>query len=308
MSSELDADREAALATLTPEERAAIAEDISPEEKAALEEIAGDGDDVDKVDGEGGAVVAPAGAAAPKTPSTPAVAAPETPAAPAVTAEVETEPDVPFQPRFTAELPADYADQVQALVDKEAELAAKFKDGEMEADAFIAEQQAIAAKRGELSSLKTKADTFGDMNEQSAAQEWQWSINRFFKQVKASDGIDYVADAAKNADLDAFVKVLAANPAHVDKDYDWFLSEAHKRTLALHGVVKKAPSKPDDKIPPRKPSVENLPANLAEVPGGDGPGDVADEFADIDKLEGMEFERALTKMPKETRERYLQAA
>ena len=61
MNTEIDTDRAAALATLSPEERASLEESaLSPEEEAALKSIAADGDDDDdddddkKDDGEDG--------------------------------------------------------------------------------------------------------------------------------------------------------------------------------------------------------------------------------------------------------------
>jgi hypothetical protein len=94
---------------------------------------------------------------------------------------------------------------------------------------------------------------------------------------------------------------------------EWFLSEAHKRTKALHGVAadKLAPKADGDKKPEaktRKPNLDKLPANLSQVPGGDGPGDVGSEFADIDKLDGLAYETALAKMTPSQRERYLATA
>lgn len=45
--------------------------------------------------------------------------------------------------------------------------------------------------------------------------------------------------------------------------------------------------------------------NLADVPGGAGEADpVSDEFAELDKLTGLDYERALAGMSEEKRDRY----
>ncbi|GAA6119564.1 hypothetical protein Acidovoranil_16670 [Acidovorax sp. FG27] len=63
--------------------------------------------------------------------------------------------------------------------------------------------------------------------------------------VKPELGIvDYTKDTAKQADLDAFVRALAAAPGNESKPSRWFLEEAHKRVVALHVIptTKAAPA------------------------------------------------------------------
>lgn len=312
---EQDMDRNAALANLTDEERAALAEDVSPEETAALEAIAGDEDANDASDGDGDESDASAAAKpAPAAEAKPAAAKPDSPpAAKAADADEDNEPE--FRPTFKASLPEDFDAQVTALDDREKDLAAKFKAGEMDADKFIVETRDITSKRSDLNGMRTQASTFESMNAQTARQEWEWTVSKFMRTVKKAEGIDYLGDADKGADFDQFVKVLATKPGNESKDYDWFLAEAHKRTKALHGIAdkaaptdKKSGDKPGDKPASRKPDVSKLPGSLANVPGGDGPGDVGDEFADIDKLSGLEYEMAMAKMSPAQRERFLLAA
>jgi hypothetical protein len=58
----------------------------------------------------------------------------------------------------------------------------------------------------------------------------------------------------------------------------------------------------------RTPPVDAVPATLANVPGGDGPGDVEGEFADVLALDGMAYEAAIARMTPTQRERFLRAA
>jgi len=134
--------------------------------------------------------------------------------------------------------------------------------------------------------------------------------------VAKNEGIDYNKDPARAADLDTFVKALANNDTNSDKPMSWFLIEAHKRVKALHGdVAAPAPTPAPAPAPTaaqaiaaaaaaRKPDASAAPKTLAQVPGGDGPGDIAGEFAGLDNLEGDALEDAIARMSPAMREKY----
>jgi hypothetical protein len=150
------------------------------------------------------------------------------------------------------------------------------------------------------------------MTQQSAQTQWQNTINKSMVEFAKPEngGIDYRKDADKAADLDQFVKVLANRTENSDKPMDWFLTEAHKRVKALHGVAtaeKKVDPAAAAKVAndARKPPIGSAPATLAQVPGGDGPGDVAGEFADLDALEGEALEGAIAKLTPAQREKWV---
>lgn len=315
MSAELDASRQAVLDQLSPEERAALEEDeLSPEDRAAVAAIAGDGEDSDDEDGED-EEGEDSGDDAGVTDKAAAPAVKETQEEPATKGSGEDEDDpAPFKPQFKVDLPDDLDDQIAALNTKEAGLAQQMKDGDIELAEFLTQQKEIAKGLAKLEGLRDQAATFEEMNRQTLEQEWNWHVEKFFRKAKRDEGIDYREDKEKGGDFDLFVKTLAAKPENQDKPFDWYLTEAHKRTKALHGIGEKestaqASKDRDGKPAKRTPPVKNLPATLANVAGGDGPGDVGDnEFADLDKLDGLEFETALASMTKEQRERYLQAA
>jgi hypothetical protein len=146
------------------------------------------------------------------------------------------------------------------------------------------------------------------MTTQTAQSQWQTEINKAIARAAKEDGIDYRTDQAKANDWDQFVRILAARPEHSDKPMDWFLAEAHKRVMALHGVAK-GPATPADPVADaknkRKPPIGAVPKTLAQVPGSDGPGDVASEFADVDSLDGWELEQAIARMSPAQRAKYL---
>lgn len=228
---------------------------------------------------------------------------------------------------YSAQLPADFNDRLSALDARAAELKQKFRDGEIEFDDFDAQREELFRERSELNSLRTKAEISDEMRTQSADYQWGQAVSGFIDWAAGlpEDGgrIDYAKDSEKAADLDSFVKTLASNPANEHKDMRWFLDQAHKRVLALHDLApaKAAPAatsapaptgnekqERDDKLKQakqdRKPNTANLPPSIANVPGGDGPGDVASEFADLDSLSGDQLEAAIRKMSPDQRERY----
>lgn len=221
-----------------------------------------------------------------------------------------------FVPRYKAELPANYKETLAELAANEAALKQKFKDGEIEFDEFEEARAVIFEERSRLEKSAWKAEISQEMNAQTAEQQWETTVNGYLNSVKTE--IDYLKDAEKAADFDQFVKVLAANPANQDKSMEWFLQEGHRRVKVLHGI-ESAPVKGDKqdtttqkddkagKPNSRKPPLDAAPKNLSQVPGSDGPGDVQDEFSDIDRLEGEAFEAALAKLTPAQRERYLQA-
>lgn len=308
MPPELDAD---VSATLTKEELEAINADDTPEEKMIMRQAPeGEDDDDDGEDDDQGdddqEDTAPAADAA---------------AAPAADA-ADTGPEQPEQtkeaaePRYEAKLPSDYDEQIQSLKTRDAELRQQFKDGEIDIDARDAGLAELTEQREQLLVARAKAEISQEMSQQSAQQQWQRTINTFMADAAKGEGaIDYRKDEAKAADLDQFVKILANRPENNDKSMDWFLQEAHKRVQALHGV-KAAPPPPAadpkktvaDAVNKRKTAASTAPATLAQVPGGDGPGDVSSEFADVLALDGQAYEDAIARMTPAQRERFQQAA
>lgn len=312
MGIELDKDL---AATLTPEELAAIGEsEHSQDELDAIKNIAGEDDpDDDGEDGDDETEVLNGGAPVEGAAGNDGNADDGGETDPAPGSEADPAPDKSgeFKPRFKADVPADLDEQIAAVSTEKKALAQKFRDGDIDLDEFNTQSDALESKRDELNRHKIKAELYEDMNTQSGEQVWANTVNSFVTNVAKAEGIDYRKDADKAGDLDIFVKRLAENKANDGKPMNWFLQEAHKRVKALHGIQDKAAKEetPQDKLKAardgRKPPIDAAPKTLAQVPGGDGPGDVAGEFADVESLEGMELEDAIARMTPAQRERYL---
>ncbi|MVT36778.1 hypothetical protein GO497_02820 [Acidovorax citrulli] len=317
------------LRLLSDAERAAMEDDdYNPDEDndAALREIGRGELDDDEEGGEGegegekgraaAPAPAPAQAAAPSpTPApAPAAAAADAPAPAAAPAPAEDAAAVPGakpapapapHPTYKAELPADYDDKVAANKAALTDLRTKFDNGEVDASEYHAKLDELQEQRADLREAKTRAQVAREMQEQAESNAWVSAINTFVTDAatKAELGlVDYAKDQAKAADLDVFVKALAAAPENAAKPHRWFLEEGHKRVVALHGIATGKTAAPA----PRKPDASAVVTNLADVPGGGGDADPSgDEFSDLDKLSGLEYERALAGLSPDKRERYL---
>ena len=298
MSIELDQD---GLNTLTDEEREAIAGDPSPEELEIMRSQADDDEDEDGDDDDNTDVDAESKDAVDDTAAT-------NDSDDAVTTDEADEPTATeFKPQFKAELPADYAEQVASLKTAKADLKAEYKNGDIDFDEYEERRDELSDKESDLKSIALKAEIAQDMGAQTVEQEWTNTVNSFNDEVAKAEGLDYRKDLVRQKDLDLFVKALAGDKANVEKPMRWFLQEAHKRVNALHGVVAKPEAKDpkSDAKAKRKPPVADLPKSLAGVPGSDDASDTGNEFADIDRLDGMELEIAIAKMSPSQREKYM---
>lgn len=295
MSTPDDQDTVDTLDTLTPEERAAIGGDeYGDEDREIIKKIAGEAsdddadEDDDDDDGDDESAAPQEGKAA------------EPPAA-------DDEPaDEPVQaavvPRYEAQLPSDYDDQIRALKERDAELRQRFKDGEIDIDERDAGLAEIAAEREQLLIQKATAETLAKINEQNQRQAAAEYEARFIERVKA-DGIDYTNP--RNVRLfNTMLEELTEE--HGTKGRDWLWTEAHKAVLRARGIQRQASADPvTEAARSRKPPVDAAPKTLAQVPGSDGPGDVGDEFADVLALDGTDFEDAIARMSPAQREKFL---
>lgn len=302
------------LAQMTESERAAIEDKQTPEELEAIAAIANgtdkeddEDDDDDAADDKADPAVKPVEGKEGEAKDIP----PKSDADPAATDAAVVADEKPFAPSYQAKLPDDFEAQQTALKDQGEALAAKFKAGDIDFDQYRIEADVLAKAERALDQVQLKANLSQEMTAQTAEQQWNFTVSRFMASTaKAEVGaIDYRTDTDKNKDLDLFVKSLAQNPANEDKPAEWFLTEAHKRVLALHGIgLVQAPVTKDPKAS-RKPPLAAVPKTLAQVPGGDGPGDVdGNEFADVDRLKGDALVDAIAKMTPAVRERYMASA
>ena len=294
--------------TLSDEELSAInGDDLSDEDRDLLQLVAGDGDDGDDDDedddepsDEVGDDDDQDGDADPET-----IAAANADSAAAQPPASERQPAASYQ---AAVLPADFQEQISATHTAQSDLLQRFQEGDLEVSEYVAELSKITEQRDALMAAKIKAEISHEMAEQASAREWQQAVHRFLDRVAKSEQVDYRTDAARARDLDTFVKVLANDPENAQQSSEWFLQEAHKLVNARRGgTVTATKDDPRPRPAPRKPDLKAVPKTLAHVPGSDGPGDVSDEFGNVDALDGLDLESAIARMTPAQREKYARA-
>lgn len=280
---------EAELAMLSDEERAAL-EDSSEEERAALNAVVNDGDD--DGDGKGDDDAGAAGDdkgddAAGKGGSDD---------------DDDDDGQRHFVPKYQAEPVADYDEQITAL-DK------RFEDGEIDLKAYNTEREGLLRRQ-------LKAEIAAEQQEQNERQLWEYEINSFLDDHK-----EYRDNRLLHAALDAAVRELGNDEANADKSFRWFLREADKQVKTAFGRTENKEPKPGDEGDKggdqakagddkgkggRKPDLSVVPKTLGNVPAA---GDNADdgEFAYLDKLSGVEYERAIARLSDDQRSRYMAA-
>lgn len=305
------------LDTLTPEEREAIT-GADPKEIESLKNLAGgsadakddddDDDDDDAADGNAppadGAPPAAAPAADDKTtPPAPAAAAPAAAAAPVAE---DDDDEAPVAAPYSYKLPDDYEERIASNKAAKDEVYTKLKAGDISADDLPAELDKLNDEAAELRDMRQRAAMAEDMTRQAFENQKQAAVNRLFTDAAKPEngGIDYKKDAAAAADLDTFVKALAGRQENAEKPLKWFLGEAHKRVLAMHGKTPAPSSAPSPTPaanaprPTRTAPIADAPKSLASVPGGDAASDIGDEFGDILDLKGEAYEQAIARMAK----------
>jgi hypothetical protein len=294
---------------LSDEERAALEDD--EDEATILKSVAGDDDDDEEQSNDAGSADDPAAA----DDGAKVVAAADDPAATGNTEQSEasgqdavadTSSPAEFQPEFKAAVPDGLADKIASLNTRTDELMAKFKDGEIEMPEFLKQTRAIDDERLQLTLAQKQAEWAQSQNEDTRAQRWQWEQERFFAQEKAGIYKDPIVLAA----LDASVKQLTTDPANAKKPSSFFLEEADRQVRQRFNMggtpAADAGGKPKPGV--KQPDLSAVPKTLANLPAAEMAETGSDEFAYLDKLDGIALEQALRKMTPEQEARYLGAA
>lgn len=229
--------------------------------------------------------------------SEPAPAPAEPPAEPAP-AEEELAPDrlalLPTPDLSRAQ------EQLDAIKNEKAKLEQQFDDGEIDAKTFRSKTDDLNdAKTALLVSIK-QAEFASTANASSVEVTWMSLVDGY--RSSNAELRDPKSELAKQWDRE--VKMLGALPENGNKPMEWFLKEGHRRAkLMVPGAAQpKGPTAADrQSAPPPKQSLADVPSAVPADANG------ADEFAQIDALEGEAKERAFARLTPEQRMRYLTA-
>jgi hypothetical protein len=239
--------------------------------------------------------------------------------------------DAPFAVRLPVEAIEGYEDKRAELLDERKNLRAQHRTGELTVDELDEKVDAVNENLTKLDLAHQKAKANAEFNAQLEGQQYWWNVKQFFTQVKAESGgrVDYANNSLMREVLDRHVVALQSSEdtrAQYEKNgLAWALEVGHQRAVkelrdaakAIGATFEPTPgvgAKPGAPSDLAKQAVRDAikgrgkdkpMGSLATVPAAPGGDDDGAEFAHLEKLDGMAFERALAKMSPEQQERYL---
>lgn len=177
-----------------------------------------------------------------------------------------------------------------------AALAKQFEDGDVTTAQFIDQSE-------ELTRAKLKSDIA--VGSVASSEEAQWAARQdaFF----STPGNEILRDDTRAwAALQAQLESMYADEKFKDYSDMQFLNGAGREVRKLLGLDA-APKEVIAEVTAKKPAgtAVDIPKTLSGVPAADTNTDGGNEFAALDKLNGMEYEMAYARLSKEQREKYL---
>jgi hypothetical protein len=310
------------LAGLSEAEREAIAgtDEGDPAAVAAAAAAAG-GEEASNVDADPnfgadvGAGTADTAAASTAADTAAAAAASDEAASAAATAAAGDAPvvvDTAFTPSFHIEGPENYAATMEAMKAERSAFTAKFKEGEISVEELLEGQAQVDEKITALREHQFASELTATLTEQNNAQRWKLEQDIFMEANK-----QYVENKILRSALNTAVVDIAKIPENANKPGSWVLQEAHKAVQEAMGIKTPSPTAEEAaaaaaaaaaKLAGRKPNLTAVPKTLANLPAADIQATGVDEFAALDRLEGVELEQALAKLTPDQEARYLRAS
>ena len=191
-------------------------------------------------------------------------------------------------PTYKAEVPQDYKAQRAQLLQAKAEAMKKLMDGEIDAEAFAAEDMRVAEALEDLAAARIRAETLQDANAQSQQAYQARAIQRLIANTKSE--VDYAADLNAQKQFDTSLQVLAAQPDNASKDFADLIEDAHKMVKAMRGIAQ-APKQP---AADRRPAGD-VPVTLRSLPSASTP-NTSGVIEQIGRLKGTAYEVAYAKL------------
>ncbi|EHK57642.1 hypothetical protein [Allomesorhizobium alhagi] len=206
----------------------------------------------------------------------------------------DAEPEKPQQALPEWKAPADAKTKLDEIETKKDEIAQKFDDGELTAKEMRAALKPLDDERDQIKEQLLKAA----LSSESAIDTWkQRTVPDFIKSHP-----EYKPGTIRYRALDAEVRALQAEADGSGKLSAAILAKAHQKIVSELGEVPGS-KKVEDRDKNKR---RDLPPNLANVPAADlTETDDGSEFAYLDRLDGVEYEKALEKLSDEKREQYL---
>lgn len=223
--------------------------------------------------------------------------------------EPEQQPEQENEPE--SEPPADPREQFKTQIadaDSELEeLEKQLDDGEIEFSEFRKLEKEINNRKIEANAQISSINAREEANQAIANQRFIDARDRFL--AKPGNDVLLKDELVANA-LNTAMRTISTTPEARGKSYDWLFEQGKERLVKagfnFPGSDKTTESNSDNKKPdPRKDRSKqpDLPQTLGDAPAASG--NTSDEFTELDGLEGMEFEKALSAMSQEKQDKYL---
>lgn len=202
-----------------------------------------------------------------------------------------------FIPKQTAEFVDDFDKRMADIKSAKAELREQLNNGDIDLDQYEAKKDEISDEETALRIKQASAENAAKQNAHIDAERWRWEQEQFFGDKRNAIYKDKIVMAA----LNAAVIDLANDPKHVNQKGTFFLNEADKIVRDRFGVASNASKRQEN----RQPDLSKIPKTLSNLPAADTDSENGGEFAHLDKLTGMDLERAVAKLNPEQVQRYL---
>lgn len=198
---------------------------------------------------------------------------------------------------YKAEVPQNYKDQRAELMKAKAEAMKKLMDGEIDAEAFAAEDARIADALEELTAQRIRAETLIEANQQAQAVQQQKALQRLIAQTR--DQVDYMKDQKAQKQFDMAMRAIASDPDNAGRDYADLIQEAHRVVCALRGVPltkgEQVARAVETAAATRKPK-DAPPVTLRNIPAASTPNANGDILEQMGRLSGPAYEEAFNRL------------
>jgi len=211
-----------------------------------------------------------------------------------------------FTPSFHISGPKNFNASMESLKAERAAFTAKFKEGEISVEELLDGQSAVDEKTNALREHQFAANLTATLDEQSKEQRWK---------MEQEDFMDANKQYVENNILRSALNTAVIDIARREENSKWsgkkVLAEAHKAVQEAMGTKSADPvvaaADAANAAVNRKPDLSVVPKTLAGLPAAGIQDTGIDEFAHIDKLQGVELENALAKLTPDQESRYLRA-
>lgn len=209
----------------------------------------------------------------------------------------------PFVPQYRADTPEGAAQLHEQVTQRLRDLRRQFHDGEIDLEEYEQQREQVDEYRLGLRAQQLKAEIAQEHSQQALLAYWNSAKQDF---LSRPENAVYRSDLGAAA-FDRAVQELARKEENADRDAGFFLQTADRMVRESFGLSRQDAERAGGRRAGsgRRKALDNLPPNIGDAPSAELPETGGGEFAHLDKLGGIELERALAKMSEEQQMRYL---